>query len=264
MMIDVFDEDGQFGQNRAELMGRFTQILMEWAKAKCAPEQWLAAEVQAESLAVLAFEMLERVGSGTVVETDKIKTVMPPQVQTDPNWPPRPSPPDQVLKLAADANIIEMPVDRSSVRFYHQLLQEYFTARFVVGNASKGTLKRLINNHLTDDRWREVFLLTASLLDDADIFFNQFNQAIDELISGDEVLVGMLRWIKRKGPLESPFDKPLVSRLILCGHILIKDLSIIVSTLPNVAHYQNRFYPPSSHCLYPSTNYPFFSWRAER
>jgi len=44
-------------------------------------------------------------------------------------WPPQPAPPDLVLKLAASANIIEMPVDQTSVRFYHQLLQEYFVAR---------------------------------------------------------------------------------------------------------------------------------------
>jgi formylglycine-generating enzyme required for sulfatase activity len=34
-----------------------------------------------------------------------------------------------VLGLAAIANIVEMPVDRLTVRFYHQLLQEYFAAR---------------------------------------------------------------------------------------------------------------------------------------
>ena len=36
--------------------------------------------------------------------------------------------PDRVLALAAAGNIITMPVDHSSVRFYHQLLQEYFAA----------------------------------------------------------------------------------------------------------------------------------------
>jgi formylglycine-generating enzyme required for sulfatase activity len=56
--------------------------------------------------------------------------VIPEQVQTDPNYSPDPIPdPDQLLSLAAAANIIEMPVDRSTVHFYHQLLQEYFAAR---------------------------------------------------------------------------------------------------------------------------------------
>jgi formylglycine-generating enzyme required for sulfatase activity len=129
MMVDIFAEDGQLGRHRAELMQRFTQILLGWAKAKCPPGEWLDAEVQHEALSIMAFEIQARAGSGTVVEAAKIKSVMPDKVQPDPKWPPHPAPPDQVLKLAASAHLIEMPVDRSSVRFYHQLLQEYFAAR---------------------------------------------------------------------------------------------------------------------------------------
>jgi formylglycine-generating enzyme required for sulfatase activity len=76
----------------------------------------------------MAFEMQARSGFGTKVKTDQVKAVMPHQVQVDPNWPSPPAPPDQVLSLAASAKIIEMPVDRLTVRFYHQLLQEYFAA----------------------------------------------------------------------------------------------------------------------------------------
>jgi len=76
----------------------------------------------------MAFEMQARSGFGTKVKTEQVKAVMPHQVQLDPNWPSQPAPPDQVLSLAASAKIIEMPVDRLTVRFYHQLLQEYFAA----------------------------------------------------------------------------------------------------------------------------------------
>jgi hypothetical protein len=129
MMIDVYAEDGRLGQSRAELMERFTRILMDWARGKYSRDEWLEADVQREALSALAFEMQARAGSGAAVETGLAKTVMPDKVQTHPNWPPRPAPADQVLTLAAGAHLIEMPVDRSSVRFYHQLLQEYFAAR---------------------------------------------------------------------------------------------------------------------------------------
>ena len=138
MMIDIYAEDGQLGQNRAELLDRFTQIQMEWARQKSPSGQWLEREVQRESLATLAYEMQKRAGSGARVETAKVKVVMPQQVQPDPAWPPIPSPPDQVLTLAASANLIEMPVDRSSVRFYHQLLQEYFAARELLKQVERG------------------------------------------------------------------------------------------------------------------------------
>lgn len=129
VMVEIYAEDGRLGRNRAELMARFSQMLLEWAKRKCDPQEWLDEEVQQAALSITAFEMQARAGSGARVETGKVKSVMPQTVQPDPNWPPRPAPPDQVLTLAANAHILEMPVDRASVRFYHQLLQEYFAAR---------------------------------------------------------------------------------------------------------------------------------------
>jgi formylglycine-generating enzyme required for sulfatase activity/class 3 adenylate cyclase len=128
LMVDVFEEDSQLSQNRVALMRRFSQILMDWAKVKCPSDQWLSADVQCEALSVMAFEMQARSGFGTKVKTEHVKAIMPREVQLDANWPPQPAPPNQVLSLAANAKIIEMPVDRLTVRFYHQLLQEYFAA----------------------------------------------------------------------------------------------------------------------------------------
>lgn len=132
IMIDVFERDGELGKNRAELMQRFTEIMLESAKTKCPLDKWLDAELQSEALSVMAFEMQARSGFGTRVKTEQIKTVMPHQLQRDPNWPAEQTPPDQVLTLAASASIVEMPVDRLTVRFCHQLLQEYFAARRMV------------------------------------------------------------------------------------------------------------------------------------
>lgn len=132
VMIDVFEEDSQLSRNRAGLMQRFTQILLNWSKAKCPPDQWIDTDAQYEALSVMAFEMQARSGFGTKVKAEQVKAVMPQQVQLDPNWPAQPAPPDQILKLAVSAKIIEMPVDRLTVRFYHQLLQEYFAAHHMI------------------------------------------------------------------------------------------------------------------------------------
>ena len=133
VIIDVLlDEDRDQGRpdpGRAQLMANFATIQMNWARNKVNSREWLDNDVQEESLSVLAFEMQRRASFGTLVKTEHVKAVMPETVQPDPQWPPVPAPPDRVLVLAASANIIEMPPDRSSVRFYHQLLQEYFAAR---------------------------------------------------------------------------------------------------------------------------------------
>ena len=129
VIIDVFLDQGRLNPDRSSLMESFVGIQMNWARSKTPPKMWLDSAIQQESLAVLAFEIQLRAGFGTLVKSDQVKAVMPQIVQTDPRWPAVPAPPDRVLELAASANIIEMPSDRSTVRFYHQLLQEYFAAR---------------------------------------------------------------------------------------------------------------------------------------
>jgi formylglycine-generating enzyme required for sulfatase activity len=135
VMIDVYAQDGRLGETRAALMTRFTEILMGWCKEKCPADEWLDPDAQRAALSVMAFEVQERIGFGTLIAIPQARAVMPETVQPDPKWPPRPSPPDQVLKLAASANIIEMTGDRSTLRFYHQLLQEYFAAREMLGRS---------------------------------------------------------------------------------------------------------------------------------
>lgn len=54
--------------------------------------------------------------------------------------------------------------------FAHLTFQEYFTAKYIVDNAREGTLETLVNEHLYDDKWKEVFLLVAGMLDSAGEF----------------------------------------------------------------------------------------------
>lgn len=76
--------------------------------------------------------------------------------------------------------------------FVHLSFQEYYTACYFVDSSDKGALSRLLS-HCSDARWREVILLAASLLDDADEFFLEFRRSIDALISRHKVLVVILR-----------------------------------------------------------------------
>jgi hypothetical protein len=129
MVIDVYFEEERLGGTPVEMMKLFTDTLLKWANKKSDKQERLEVPVLKEALATLAFEIQSRAGSGTLVKTELARSVMPQQVELDPAWPPVTAPADQVLKLAADARIVEMPPDRSSLRFYHQLLQEYFAAQ---------------------------------------------------------------------------------------------------------------------------------------
>lgn len=82
--------------------------------------------------------------------------------------------------------------------FAHLSFQEYFAAKHLAENACEQTFAGLLA-HLGDNRWREVFLQTASLLDNADVFFRVFRQAIETRFLAEEpAFCAMLDWAARK------------------------------------------------------------------
>jgi len=98
--------------------------------------------------------------------------------------------------------------------FSHLTLQEYFTARYVADHTFDGALERLINQHFTDDRWREVFFLTVSMLptEAADAFFAAFRRTLDALIMDDKNLVAYGRWAAKKAADYTYLGHPAVAR----------------------------------------------------
>ena len=68
--------------------------------------------------------------------------------------------------LEFDGNA-ETSTGGGSWRFRHRILQEYFTAKYVVDNGYP-EIEKLVQEHLYDSKWKEVFLLVAGMLHNAD------------------------------------------------------------------------------------------------
>ncbi len=111
--------------------------------------------------------------------------------------------------------------------FSHLTFQEYFTARYVCTNARKGSLDRLVRSHWKEDRWREVFLLTAEMLDDAEDFFECFLVSLAEFAGQDAVLSNLLAKVndatgqvpvaKRTVQMRSAFAALYIQAIIKCN-----------------------------------------------
>jgi predicted NACHT family NTPase len=72
--------------------------------------------------------------------------------------------------------------------FSHLTVQEYFTARHILESRSAGeAIRELIHKHLLDDRWREVILLAAGMLTEADDFLTIVREEIGALADKDTV-----------------------------------------------------------------------------
>ncbi|HIK07476.1 MAG TPA: NACHT domain-containing NTPase [Trichormus sp. M33_DOE_039] len=81
--------------------------------------------------------------------------------------------------------------------FSHLSFQEYFTAREIVANANNNTLKEFVC-HLHEQRWREVFLLSAGMLNSADDLLQFMKSKIDEMPSENQKLHDFLKWLEQK------------------------------------------------------------------
>ena len=76
---------------------------------------------------------------------------------------------EAVLKAIAAQHGLLVERSQRIYSFSHLTFQEYFAAKYIADNEARGALDELMA-HAFDDPWREVFLLVASLLDDADDF----------------------------------------------------------------------------------------------
>lgn len=102
-----------------------------------------------------------------------------------------------VLNAIAAQHGIFTEMAKDIYAFAHLTFQEYYTAKYITSNTNEGSLERLAK-YITDSRWREVFLLTASLLDEADHFFEIMKQAIDESILKNDTLRNIHNFIQRR------------------------------------------------------------------
>ncbi|MBD2080418.1 NACHT domain-containing NTPase [Leptolyngbya sp. FACHB-17] len=96
---------------------------------------------------------------------------------------------------------------RGIFSFSDLAFQEYFTARKIVANynlqATEQPLDRLVS-HITDPRWREVFLLTAAMLRSADPLVLLMKRQIDALVAQDQDVQKFLGWAHQKSLAAPP------------------------------------------------------------
>jgi predicted NACHT family NTPase len=108
--------------------------------------------------------------------------------------------------------------------FSHLTFQEYFAAREIAAIGSQKILQRLVQN-ITEKRWREVFLLTAGMMRNADELVLLIKEQVDQLLAGNEKLQQFLIWVQQKSSAVEVFYKPAAIRAFY--FYLARDLAFI-------------------------------------
>jgi len=90
---------------------------------------------------------------------------------------------------------------RGIYSFSHLTFHEYFTAQKIIASPNPKSLDKALHdlvNHVTEKRWREVFLLTVGMLPSAEYLLQLMKAKIDTLLEGDDKLQYLLIWVHNK------------------------------------------------------------------
>lgn len=97
----------------------------------------------------------------------------------------------------------------------------------IADNISAGTLDILLT-HVEDRKWREIFLLTASLLPNATTFLAAFETVLQGRLARRPQLIVWLQWIAKQALLSRPGYRQLAARAWYAS-ALMNDLALVSS-----------------------------------
>ena len=123
--------------NRGQLLDWFVANLLQ-REYLLNPPNWIEADVQRRALAKMAFALQEQQGIGTSFSWQQAQASLPQAVL----WQQQSVPIDAkaLLHLGRQASLLDFEVeaDQPDVRFYHHLLQEYFSALELLRRFAEG------------------------------------------------------------------------------------------------------------------------------
>ncbi|NEQ50577.1 MAG: histidine kinase [Leptolyngbya sp. SIO3F4] len=207
----IYEREQELPNQRSTLYGRALDILLrDWSAQKRLERnsvyKYLSPEVEKELLSEIAYNSFkeDRLFFLKSDITDRINNYLLDTANI-------PAELDGSAVLEAievqQGILVERATDTYS--FSHLTLQEYLTASYI--NSEWGTQK-LINAHLTDERWREVFLLVSGLAGRrSQELWLAMEQQTNTFISSPK-LQGLLEWAISLSDSSLPSNEMLASR----------------------------------------------------
>jgi predicted NACHT family NTPase len=214
----VFQAKSEFPTKHSKLYEQGLGILLErWDESRDVKRDEayrnLSLEEKKELLSDVAFITFER--GNYLFDKDQIQQLIADYLCTLPTAKTEP----KALKQDSNAALKSIETQhgllieryRGIYSFSHLSFQEYFTAKAIVDSSDSEVLKYLVS-HVFDKRWREVFLLVASMLKNVDILLCLMKSAIDAIVAGDENLQQFLAWVSKTFCSVSSSHKPAALR----------------------------------------------------
>ena len=93
-------------------------------------------------------------------------------------------------KIVLNHGII-VPRAKDLYSFSHLTIHEYFVAQYIIQNNENGLLNTIMEENFQNRRWREIFLLVATMLDSA----NNMHVKLKTIIDNHAVNIGILKYL---------------------------------------------------------------------
>ncbi|MCP6759080.1 MAG: NACHT domain-containing protein [Fischerella sp. CENA71] len=228
----VFGDSGDFPANRSELYKEGLDVLLKkWdAKRNIEREQVyknLSLQRKEDLLSQIALTTFEQKDYFFKQKTTEVYIADFIRNLRDADIDPK------VLKLDSEAVLKSIEaqhgllVERAKgiYSFSHLTFHEYFAAREIVANSA---LESLVE-HITEIRWREVFLLAAGMMRKADDFLLLMKSKIDSIVACDDKLQYLLQVIHKKALSAKYNHKKAVVRAFYLEHALFFSYSLLDS-----------------------------------
>lgn len=229
----VFPAAAKFPSNRSELYKEGVAILLKkWDGERLIKRNQIYEKLspprKEDLLSQIAFTTFERKDyffRQTEVEqyiANYIRNL--PDAQTDPKALRLDS--ELVLKSIEAQHGLLVERARGIYSFSHLTFQEYFTARKIVTNSDPQTLEQALQNlatHITEVRWREVFLLALGNMPSADRLLLLMKQQVDMLIARSHNLQQLLKSVMQRALLIQNSYEPVVMRAFFFANELTLD-----------------------------------------
>ena len=211
-----FEDSANFPSDRADLYARATNILLrKWDDKRYIYREQVYKELNPKRkeglLSQIAFQTFDK--KEYFFRQRTIERYIGEYICNLPNAPTTQYALDvdsqAVLKSIEAQHGLLVERARGIYSFSHLTFHEYFTARKIATisnpNALESALVQLAS-HVKDKHWREVFLLTTGMLDNADLLLQLMKQKIDQLVANESKIQKLLNWATEKaGSVDAPY-----------------------------------------------------------
>jgi len=237
----IFEESADFPTNRAELYKEGVSVLLrKWDAKRNIERQQLYKKLSVQhkedllsQIALTTFRRGDYFFRQQQLEqqiADYIRNLPSVSIETEALQLDS----EAVLKAIEAQHGLLVERARGIYSFSHLTFQEYFTAREIVASSDPQALEVALLElveHISEERWREVFLLSVGMLRNADYLLQLMQQRVQQLMANDAELQAFLAWVSRKAASVSAIYKPVTVRAFYFDLGYSRSLDLVGGTL---------------------------------